>query len=91
MCLMRINPRHSLSSGTIRLTRNEPGRTTPCTTRRSFRLWLTSSIVVEIGGILSHAAVTAREYGIPAVLGVVGARDGLMLEVDGSNGTVRIL
>jgi hypothetical protein len=31
------------------------------------------------------------QYGIPAVLGVVGARDGLMLEVDGSNGTVRIL
>ena len=54
-----------------------------------------SSIVVETGGILSHAAVTAREYGIPAVLGVVGAtqniRDGQMLEVDGAQGTVRIL
>ncbi len=54
-----------------------------------------SSIVVETGGILSHAAVTAREYGIPAVLGVVDAthsiRDGQMLEVDGTQGTVRIL
>ena len=93
MCLMRINPRHSLSSGTIRLTRNEPGRTTPCTTRRSFRLWLTSSIVVEIGGILSHAAVTAREYGIPAV-SLPGAmkliEDGSIITVNGGTGEVQL-
>ena len=54
-----------------------------------------SSIVVETGGVLSHAAVTAREYGLPAVLGVRDAtralRDGQMLEVDGTQGTVRIL
>ena len=54
-----------------------------------------SAIVVETGGILSHAAVTAREYGIPAVLGVDDAtqiiRDGQLLEVDGSKGEVRII
>ncbi|MDP7532463.1 MAG: PEP-utilizing enzyme, partial [SAR202 cluster bacterium] len=51
--------------------------------------------VVETGGILSHAAVTAREYGIPAVMGIAGAtrtiRDGQLLEVDGTEGTVRLL
>ena len=54
-----------------------------------------SAIVVETGGILSHAAVTAREYGIPAVLGVDDAtqviRDGQLLEVDGSKGEVRFI
>lgn len=54
-----------------------------------------SAIVVETGGVLSHAAVTAREYGIPAVLGVANAtsifRDGQMLEVSGTDGRVRIL
>jgi pyruvate,water dikinase len=54
-----------------------------------------SAIVVETGGILSHAAVTAREYGTPAVLGVEHAtrtiRDGQLLEVDGNRGTVKIL
>jgi pyruvate,water dikinase len=53
------------------------------------------AIVVETGGVLSHPAVTAREYGIPAVLGVSDAtrvlRDGQLLEVDGTRGTVRVL
>jgi pyruvate,water dikinase len=56
---------------------------------------VTRAIITETGGILSHAAVTAREYGIPAVMGVSNAtriiRDGQMLEVDGSEGTVRIV
>jgi phosphohistidine swiveling domain-containing protein len=54
-----------------------------------------SAVVTETGGILSHAAVTAREYGLPAVLCVQNAtrliKDGQPLEVDGTNGTVRIL
>jgi phosphohistidine swiveling domain-containing protein len=59
-------------------------------------LFLTAgALVMEIGGIVSHGAVVAREYGIPAVVGVSGAtrilRDGEMLEVDGANGEVRRL
>jgi pyruvate,water dikinase len=54
-----------------------------------------SAIVTETGGVLSHAAVVAREYRLPAVLGVTDAtrliRDGDMLEVNGSEGTVRLL
>ena len=54
-----------------------------------------AALVVEVGGVLSHAAVTAREYGLPAVLSVQGAttriRDGQMVEVDGTRGRVRLL
>jgi pyruvate,water dikinase len=53
------------------------------------------ALVVEIGGQLSHAAVVARELGIPCVMGVPGAtktlRDGDWIRVDGSSGTVEIL
>jgi pyruvate,water dikinase len=48
-----------------------------------------------VGGILSHPAVTAREYGLPAVLNVRGAttrlHDGQLVEVDGTRGRVRLL
>jgi pyruvate,water dikinase len=54
-----------------------------------------SAVVTETGGVLSHAALTAREYGLPAVLSVENAtrliRDGQLVEVDGSKGIVRIL
>ncbi len=48
---------------------------------------LAAAIVAETGGPLSHAAIVAREYGIPAVLGVDGATHlptGAELIVDGS-------
>jgi pyruvate,water dikinase len=59
-------------------------------------LFLTAgALVMEVGGIMSHGAVVAREYGIPAVVGVKGAtrllRDGEMLEVNGATGEVRRL
>jgi pyruvate,water dikinase len=51
--------------------------------------------VTDAGGVLSHTAVIAREYGLPAVVGTrVGTRrlrDGMLLEVDGDRGTVRIV
>jgi len=54
-----------------------------------------AALVTETGGILSHCAVVAREYGIPAVVGTGSAttiiRDGQLLEVDGGSGIVRIL
>jgi len=53
------------------------------------------AVVADTGGILSHCATVAREYGIPCVVGtVVGTttiKDGMLLEVDGSVGTVRIV
>ncbi len=53
------------------------------------------AIVTDAGGILSHCAVVAREYSIPAVVGTKQAtlslRDGQLVEVDGTNGSVRII
>ncbi len=56
---------------------------------------LAAAVVTEVGGVLSHAAVLSREYGVPAVLAVRGATrllaDGELVEVDGDAGTVRRL
>lgn len=56
---------------------------------------IAGAIVVEIGSMLSHGAVVAREIGIPAVIGIAGIvealRDGDLLAVDGAGGTVEVL
>jgi pyruvate,water dikinase len=53
-----------------------------------------SGVVADSGGILSHCAIVAREFCLPAVVGThVGTsviRDGMMLTVDGTKGLVRI-
>ncbi|MFG1947203.1 PEP/pyruvate-binding domain-containing protein [Nonomuraea sp. NPDC048826] len=55
-------------------------------------LRVAAGVVTEIGGVLSHAAIVAREHGIPAVLGVADATvrldDGAPVTVDGATGTV---
>lgn len=55
---------------------------------------MASAVVTQTGGMLSHAAIVAREYGIPAVLGVRDALetlvDGSQLAVDGARGTVTV-
>lgn len=55
-------------------------------------LRLAAGVVTETGGALSHAAIVAREHGIPAVLGILGALtsipDGATVTVDGTTGTV---
>jgi pyruvate,water dikinase len=52
-----------------------------------------AGLVIERGGLLSHAAIIAREYGIPLVIGVPEATEritaGAMIEVDGDSGVVR--
>lgn len=52
-----------------------------------------SAIVTDSGGVLSHSAVVAREYRIPAVVGTGNAtmtfQDGQLIEVDGNAGIVR--
>jgi pyruvate,water dikinase len=49
---------------------------------------------MEMGGAMSHGSVVAREYGIPAVVGVLGATErittGQQITVDGSAGTIFI-
>ncbi|MEW5854483.1 MAG: PEP-utilizing enzyme [Myxococcota bacterium] len=56
---------------------------------------LLSGIATERGGLLSHPAIVAREYGMPGVVGARGIleliRDGDRIEVDGDAGTVRVL
>jgi pyruvate, water dikinase len=51
--------------------------------------------VSDIGGAMSHAAIVAREYGMPAVVGTGHAtkriKTGQLVRVDGDRGTVRIL
>jgi phosphoenolpyruvate synthase/pyruvate phosphate dikinase len=53
------------------------------------------AIVTDRGGRLSHAAIVAREAGVPAVVGTEIAtkaiRDGVLVVVDGTRGVVSIL
>jgi pyruvate,water dikinase len=53
------------------------------------------AVVTDIGGIMSHAAIVCREYGLPAVTGTGNASSkitsGMRLRVDGNSGTVTIL
>ncbi len=52
-------------------------------------------LVTEVGGLMTHGAVIAREYGLPAVVGVEQAtrliRDGQQIRVNGTDGYVEIL
>ena len=53
-----------------------------------------AGVVVDVGAQQSHAAIVARELGIPAVVSVTGASttipDGATITVDGSAGTVTV-
>jgi rifampicin phosphotransferase len=54
-----------------------------------------SAIITDEGGMLSHAAIISREFGIPCIVGTKRAttllKDGDTVEVDADNGVVRIL
>ncbi|MFI0424264.1 PEP/pyruvate-binding domain-containing protein [Spongiactinospora sp. 9N601] len=58
-------------------------------------LRVAAGVVTEVGGVLSHAAIVARELGIPAVLGVEGAtsrlHDGVAVTLDGTSGTITVI
>jgi len=79
---------HRLAAGDILLAATTDPGWTPVFLRAG-------AVVVETGGFLSHGAIVAREFGLPAVVNVAGLLDaipdGTMLEVDGRRGTVRRL
>ena len=56
---------------------------------------LIGALVTERGGVLSHAAIVSREYGLPGVVGCTGAtaklQTGMRVRVDGSTGDVWML
>src|SRR5207244_4707174 len=77
--------------------RLEPGEilVAPSTDPGWTPLFLTASgLVMEMGGMISHGAVVAREYGIPAVVGVPAATErittGQQITIDGASGTISI-
>jgi pyruvate,water dikinase len=78
---------HRLRPGEILVTRaTDPGWTPVFS--------VIGGLVLEVGGTLSHGAIVAREYGLPAVVNVPDAtrriRDGQTVTVDGSEGIVKI-
>lgn len=89
------------ATGRVRVVRDpigariEPGEilVAPSTDPGWTPLFMTAgAVVMEMGGVISHGAVVAREYGIPAVVGVPDAttrlRTGQVVTVDGAAGTV---
>jgi phosphoenolpyruvate synthase/pyruvate phosphate dikinase len=54
-----------------------------------------AGLVTEVGGLMTHGAVIAREYGLPAVVGVENAtktiKDGQRIRINGSEGYVEIM
>lgn len=54
-----------------------------------------NALVTEVGGLITHGAIIAREYGLPAVVSVEGAtrliKDGQMIRVNGTEGYVEVL
>lgn len=86
--ITELHDANALRKGEILVTRfTDPGWTPV--------LGLVSGIVTEVGGLLSHAAVIGREYGLPAVLNVPGAtkllKTGQIVQLDGREGTVKVL
>ena len=94
-----------VATGTVRIIRDpaefervEPGDVLVCP--MTWAAWsvvfpLVSAVVTEHGGPLSHPAILAREFGIPAVLSVAAAttrlREGQVVTVDGAAGTLRVI
>jgi pyruvate,water dikinase len=86
--LMDVTESHRLTPGAVLVTRQtDPG-------------WgpifpLVSGLVIERGGMLSHGAIIAREFGIPSVVGVKDATrviaHGTRIRVDGDRGVVQIV
>ncbi|MCJ1703468.1 PEP/pyruvate-binding domain-containing protein [Rathayibacter sp. VKM Ac-2926] len=95
---------HGVASGQARVIRSpsefgriQPGEILICP--HTDPAWtplftIAGGVVTQAGGALSHAAIVAREYGIPAVLGITDVTelitDGTRVTLDGTNGTLTI-
>ena len=53
-----------------------------------------AAVVTDVGSVIAHASLVAREYGIPAVVGTANAtsrlREGQVVTVDGTTGVVEV-
>ncbi|RSZ60895.1 hypothetical protein HF313_17605 [Massilia atriviolacea] len=83
-----IHDAERLEKGDILITRfTDPGWTA--------KFPLLAAVATETGGLLSHAAVISREYGIPAVLAVKNLTallvDGQLVRIDGGRGLVEVI
>ena len=78
-----------------RIQQNDVLLTEATTEAFNILLPLLSAIITDSGGALSHAAIVAREYGIPGVVGTRDATeriaDGTRVRVDGDAGAVTVL
>ncbi|MCH4890066.1 hypothetical protein EZV73_20975 [Acidaminobacter sp. JC074] len=77
---------HDLKEGEIMVTESTNPAWTP--------LFATAGgLIMEYGGPMSHGGIVAREYGIPAVVGISGKslKDGMRVRVNGETGTIEIL
>jgi pyruvate,water dikinase len=85
--LRSLQERHRLQPGNILVAPSTDPGWTPL-------FLLASGLVMETGGYLSHGAIVAREYGIPAVLNVTRATqripDGSTITIDGAAGTIQL-
>ena len=74
-----------VADGDVLLCRSTSPAWTPALLRAA-------AIITEVGGMLSHAAIVAREFGIPAVVAVADAMtrlpDGSRVQVDGTTGVI---
>jgi pyruvate,water dikinase len=83
------DPRNAdLRKGEILVTRYTDPAWTPL-------FFTAAALVTEVGGVLSHGAVIAREIGLPAIVGVAGVtsriRSGQRVRVNATEGTVEVL
>ena len=86
--VLSLTEAHRLQQGEILVARGTSPAWTPL-------FGTAAAVVTEGGGLLSHCAIVAREYGIPAVVGAGGATrriaDGSQITVDGNKGRVLFL
>jgi phosphohistidine swiveling domain-containing protein len=94
----RVTAPASVVRSTADFSRMEPGTILVCSTTTPAWTPLFSQargLVTDVGGVLAHGSIVAREYGIPAVLGTgiatTRVRSGQTIRVDGDRGTVTLL